>query len=92
MLFGAYADANNGLGGPTPKQTETAHAMEDFLLAFMTDPWNGPSNVGFPRFDSKADGGGTIVRWGADGKAMSMVDADGVQAACTGNGKYDPFP
>jgi hypothetical protein len=92
MLFGAYADANNGLGGPTPKQTATAHAMEDFLLAFMTDPWNGPANVGVPRFDSTAEGGGTIVRFGADGVAMREVDAEVVQGVCFGEGEYDPFP
>lgn len=92
MLFGAYADANNGLGGPTEEQTATAEAMQDLLYSFMVDPWNGPPATGWPQFDPEADGGGTILRFGADGQAAQQINADEILAVCYGRGEYDPFP
>lgn len=91
MFFGAYGD-DNGLGGPTPEQTATAEAMEDLLLTFMRDPWNGPEAAGWPRFDTGAEGGGIMLRFGADGKPVQQVNADDVQGKCFGKGEYDPFP
>ena len=90
MLFGSYADDVGPVVEPLEK--ETSEIMEDFLLAFMTDPYNGPQAMGWPRFNTSADNGGTLLRFGADGKAAQNVSANDVQAVCFGEGPYNPFP
>ncbi|KAK5695441.1 hypothetical protein LTR97_008948 [Elasticomyces elasticus] len=89
MLFGTYADNAPAV---EPLEGQTSEAMEDHLLAFVRDPWNGPATVGWPRFNTSAENGGTLLRFGADGKAVQEVDANDVQAVCTGAGDYEPFP
>ncbi|KAK3068634.1 hypothetical protein LTR53_013651 [Teratosphaeriaceae sp. CCFEE 6253] len=90
MLFGTY---DSGVGPVVEAlEPETSAAMEDKLLAFVNDPWNGPAAAGWPRFNTSAENGGTMLRFGADGKAVQEVGADAVQAVCTGAGVYDPFP
>lgn len=90
MLFGTYADDV----GPVvePLERETSEMMEDFLLAFMSDPYNGPQSMGWPVFDPSADNGGTMLRFGAGGKAAQNVSANDVQGVCFGDGQYNPFP
>jgi carboxylesterase type B len=90
MLFGSYADGE----GPVtePLEGKTSETMEDFLLAFMVDPYNGPPSMGWPQFDSSASNGGTLLRFGADGKAVQNVSSNDVAAVCFGKGKYNPFP
>ena len=90
MLFGTYADDV----GPVvePLERTTSETMEDFLLAFMRDPYNGPPAIGWPAFDTSAEDGGTMLRFGADGQAVQNVSANSVEGVCSGNGEYDPFP
>lgn len=90
MWFGSYPDGE----GP-PKEAlegETSAAMQDLLFAFLSDPYNGPPVMGWPRFDTNADNGGTMLLFGADGHAVQNVSANDVQAVCTGAGPYNPFP
>nr|OQO31836.1 hypothetical protein B0A51_00738 [Rachicladosporium sp. CCFEE 5018] len=54
--------------------------MEDYLLAFVKDPWNGAQAKGWPLFNTSAPNGGTMLRFGANGKAVQSVDANDVQA------------
>jgi hypothetical protein len=90
MLFGAY---DNGEGPvKEPLEATTSEVMQDHLLAFVRDPVNGPATVGWPAFNTSAPNGGTMLRFGADGKAVQKVDADKVQAVCFGDGPYNPFP
>lgn len=90
MLFGTY---DNG-EGPVKEQLEatTSEKMQDLLLAFVRDPTNGPPKAGWPQFNTSAANGGTLLRFGADGKAVQSVNANDVQAVCTGKGPYNPFP
>ena len=92
MLFGSYADG--GPSGPPTQALEgiTSRTMEDFVLAFMMDPWDGPPKMGWPQFDPSASNGGTLLRFGAGGKAVQNVSSNDVAAVCFGKGKYDPFP
>lgn len=90
MLFGTYADDVRPV--VEPLERETSETMEDFLLAFMIDPYNGPQAIGWPVFNTSQDNGGTMLRFGADGKAAQNVSANSVQAVCFGQGEYDPFP
>ena len=92
MFFGAYVDDNNGLGGATAEQIATADVMQDLLLAFMEDPQHGPEAAGWPAFDPNADGGGTILRFGAGGRPVQKVHANDLDGICTGHGTWDPFP
>ncbi|CAK1358867.1 unnamed protein product [Cercospora beticola] len=89
MFFGTYED---GVGPASPLEIETSETMEDLLLEFVRDPWNGLSNATCPAYDTTASNGGILLRFGADGKAAQEVDADDVEAACSGKGEYDPFP
>jgi carboxylesterase type B len=89
MLFGTYAD---GVGPAEPLEIETSETMEDLLLAFVRDPWTGLTNSSWPAYDSTAGNGGTLLRFGADGKAVQQVGANDVEAVCYGKGPYDPFP
>lgn len=90
MLFGTY---DNGEGPVVePLEATTSETMEDYLLAFVRNPWNGPASIGWPKFDTSSENGGTLLRFGADGKAVQNVDANSVQAVCFGKGEYDPFP
>lgn len=90
MLFGTYADDV----GPVkePLERTTSEVMEDLVLAFMRDPYNGPPAMGWPAFDTEAENGGTMLRFGAAGQAVQNVSANAVQGVCFGNGEYDPFP
>ncbi|KAF2214268.1 hypothetical protein CERZMDRAFT_66369 [Cercospora zeae-maydis SCOH1-5] len=89
MFFGTYED---GVGPASPLEVETSETMQDLLLDFVRDPWNGLSNSSWPAYDPTASNGGTLLRFGADGEAVQEVDASAVQAACSGEGEYDPFP
>jgi hypothetical protein len=90
MLFGVYDEGE----GPVKEQLEatTSEAMQDMLLAFVKDPWNGPPAAGWPQYDPTDENGGILLRFGADGKAVQQVDGKTVQAVCYGNGTYNPFP
>jgi carboxylesterase type B len=90
MWHGSYREGE----GP-PKEAlegETSDTMGEFLLAFISDPYNGPPAMGWMPFDSSADNGGTMLRFGANGLAVQNVSANDVQGVCFGKGTYDPFP
>lgn len=90
MLFGSYPE---GQGPPVePLEGETSATMEDFLFAFLSDPYNGPPAMGWPVYNHSDSNGGTLLRFGADGKAVQNVTGNDVQGVCFGTGTYDPFP
>lgn len=90
MFFGTH---ENGAGPlSTALEVETSEIMQDFLLSFMRDPENGPPAMGWPAYDPKADDGGTMLRFGADRKAVQKVSGTNVEGVCSGEGTYDPFP
>ncbi|SMQ53291.1 unnamed protein product [Zymoseptoria tritici ST99CH_3D7] len=89
MLFGTYAD---GVGSSSPLEIETSETMEDLLLAFVRDPWHGLTKFSWPAYDPKAENGGTVLRFGADGKAVQRLGAHDVEAICSGEGTYNPSP
>ena len=90
MLFGTYADGERPV--VEPLESKTSEKMEDLVLSFIEDPYNGPPAMGWPQFDPTAKNGGTMLRFGADGNVVQSVDAKKVQAVCFGKGKYNPFP
>jgi carboxylesterase type B len=91
MSFGTY-DLVKGLGESTELEIATSRAMQDHILAFAKDPQSGPQELGWNPIDANAPGGGKLIRFGANGKAVQYVDADEVDGACQGKGTYNPFP
>jgi hypothetical protein len=89
MLFGSYDDS---VGPASPLEEETSTTMGEFIYALMSDPYNGPPAMGWIPFDTDADNGGTMLRFGADGLAVQNVSANDALAVCFGNGPYDPHP
>jgi len=101
MLFGSYY--YTGSGGPNPQVTvsdppgspleiETSQTMQDYILAFMKDPYTGPPSMGWLPMNTSAPDGGLMLRFGADGKAVQNVTGADVEAVCFGKGPYNPFP
>lgn len=48
--------------------------------------------MGWVPFNTSAENQGTMLRFGADGKAVQNVSASDVEAVCSGSGPYNPFP
>ena len=90
MLFGSYGilDAYE----TTALEVRTSRAMEDFVLAFAEDPVSGPGRMGWVPFNPGGKGGGTILRFGADGAAVRNVSGNVVDGECLGMGTYNPWP
>lgn len=90
MLFGTYdlyGAAVNG-SGPTDLEIATSEAMQDYVLAFMKDPVNGPLEMGWLPYTY----GSNVLRFGAGGVPVQNVSGYEIDGPCFGNGTYDPFP
>jgi acetylcholinesterase len=66
--------------------------MQDYILAFMKDPYTGPPSMGWVPLNMSESDGGTWLRFGADGKAVQNVTGNEVDGVCFGKGTYNPFP
>lgn len=84
MLFGTYPIAP---GEVSALEVATAERMQDLLVAFVKDPVEGLSDAGWPVYDTGAEDGGTLARFGADGEVMQYVSGNNasVEGAC-----YEP--
>ncbi|KAI1136457.1 alpha/beta-hydrolase [Hypoxylon sp. FL0543] len=80
MIFGSY----NITGGATDFQRQVAEAMQDYVLAFLTDPENGLKNLGWLK--------GDMVRFGAGNTVAQNISSAEVDIACMGKGLYDSVP
>lgn len=70
MLFGSYWIAP---GGVSNFEVQTSEKMQDYFLDFVTDPILWLAN-GWPGYMVDQEGGGTLAQFGADGKAMQVVE------------------
>lgn len=77
MLFGTYAVAP---GEVSALERATAEGMMDLLVAFVSDPENGLSDRGWPVYDTGAEDGGTLARFGADGEVVRYVSGNEASA------------
>lgn len=73
MLFGSWGIAP---GETSEFEAQTSEIMQDLLVAFVRDPENGLSDNGWPVFDTSAEDGGTVARFGADGETMQYVSGN----------------
>lgn len=89
MNFGTYGyGVTNSTEGPTSLEVETSEAMQDYILAFMKDPVNGPPAMGWLPYTY----GGNVLRFGAGGVAVQNASGYDIDGPCYGNGTYNSFP
>ncbi|KAJ7649119.1 Alpha/Beta hydrolase protein [Mycena polygramma] len=91
MNFGTYGLLTD-LGQTTPFEVAVSRAMQDHVLAFVKDPQNGPQTVGWEPMNQSAPHGGTLIRFGADGKVLQHIEGIEVDGPCKGIGSYNQFP
>ncbi|RDW79896.1 hypothetical protein BP6252_04534 [Coleophoma cylindrospora] len=87
--FGTYGIVR---GNGTAFEREVSETMQNYIYAFITDPENGPRQLGWVPFDPDAADGGTMLRFGADGLAVQNVTGNEVDGPCFGIGTYDSSP
>ncbi|TQN70329.1 Lipase 1 [Colletotrichum shisoi] len=92
LVFGTYGLLDH-VAPTTAFQVEVSRAMQDHIMAFAEDPYQGPlKRFGWePQIVSEA-GGGSLLRFGAGGKAVQRIDGVEVDGVCEGLGEYDSFP
>jgi hypothetical protein len=89
MFFGTYLIAP---GEISELEVESSEVMQDLLFDFANDPTSLPSK-GWPEYQTDAEGGGHLARFGADGQAFQVVGGDVVEGACHIDGAvYDTSP
>ncbi|OTB02038.1 hypothetical protein M426DRAFT_265120 [Hypoxylon sp. CI-4A] len=88
MIFGSY----NLTGGATDLEKQVAETMQDYILAFLSDPQDGLKNLGWLPSDAEQGAGGTMMRFGAGSDIAQSISSSEVDSACVGNGHYDSHP
>ncbi|TVY49271.1 Cholinesterase [Lachnellula cervina] len=92
IVFGTYG-LLDGIANTTSFEVEVSQSMQDHVLAFVKDPFNGPQKtMGWNPLVASDPQGGDLIRFGADGKVSQHVDGVEVDGACEGLVKYNPFP
>ncbi|KAJ8130055.1 hypothetical protein O1611_g3575 [Lasiodiplodia mahajangana] len=67
--------------------------MQDHVLAFAKDPYNGPQKtMGWKPAVIGDPNHGDYLRFGAGGKAVQHIDGSEIDGACSGIREYNPFP
>ncbi|KAL2203371.1 alpha/beta-hydrolase [Sarocladium strictum] len=90
--FGTY-DLMEHIAPSTKLQADTSRAMQDHVLAFVKDPYNGPQKeFGWKPQDTSAENGGQVLRLGANGKSAQFIEGIEIDGVCEGKGEYDSFP
>lgn len=85
-IFGTY-DLH---GGSTPIEVAVSKIMQNYILAFISDPLNGLKNLGWAPDNVLLKG--TLKRFAAPDVEEKTVQSLDVDNPCRGVGKYDPSP
>ncbi|KAI9155007.1 chlorogenic acid esterase precursor [Paramyrothecium foliicola] len=92
LVFGTYGLLDH-IADTTKFQIEVSHSMQDRLLAFAKDPFNGPQKLSWtPSIVSEPNGGKYLRFGGSSGKAWEIVDGIEIDGACLGERRYNAFP
>ncbi|KFA73865.1 hypothetical protein S40288_00884 [Stachybotrys chartarum IBT 40288] len=96
LIFGTYGLLDH-IAPTTDFQVEVSHSMQDHILSFVQDPYNGPQReFGWEPMDTSAPDGGYLLRFGSygdsDGEPTERVDGIEVDGVCMGVREYNPFP
>lgn len=92
LLFGTYGLLDH-IANTTEYEVDVSRSLQDRVLAFFEDPYNGPQKLGWePMVTSEKDGGFMLRFGGSSGKIVEGVRGVDVDGVCSGVGEYDPFP
>lgn len=92
LIFGTYGLLDH-IADTTEFQVEVSESMQDHILAFARDPYNGPQKLGWLPMDTRQANGGDMIRFGGkSGKVVTHVDGIELDGVCLGVGEYDSFP
>ncbi|KAI0129093.1 Alpha/Beta hydrolase protein [Xylariales sp. AK1849] len=86
LIFGTYTRH----AGATDIEHQVAETMQDYLLAYVTDPEEGLRKAGWLPDDSVLHG--TMVRFGAGNTVVTNISSSEVDNACIGKGVYNASP
>ncbi|GAP88570.1 putative cAMP-regulated D2 protein [Rosellinia necatrix] len=82
MIFGTY----NISGGTTEFQEQVAQQMQDYVFAFLTDPHNGLTKLGWLPSGGSKKGDAQMVRLGSGDGITKNISSIEVDSACMGIG------
>ncbi|KAI9155732.1 Pyrethroid hydrolase Ces2e [Paramyrothecium foliicola] len=92
LIFGTYGLLDH-IADTTEREVEMSHTMQDYILAFAKDPYNGPQTLGWEPTVASDPNGGTLLRFGgSSGELVEFVDAVEVDGVCLGVREYNAFP
>ncbi|CAH0052260.1 unnamed protein product [Clonostachys solani] len=93
MIFGTYHLLDH-IASSTSFQVEVSQSMQDHIMAFVKDPYNGPQDAfnWLPHDASDPNGGDVIRIGGSKGLAAQHIQGVEIDGVCRGIGDYDQFP
>lgn len=93
LIFGTY-NLLEHVANSTKYQDKISHSMQDHILAFARDPYQGPQEAfDWQPTDINGTDLGTLIRFGGSkGDVVKRVDNAGVDGACLDASKQDSFP
>ncbi|KAF1957211.1 fatty acyl-CoA hydrolase [Byssothecium circinans] len=92
ITFGTYRLLDH-IANTTQFEINVSLSMQDHILAFVKDPYNGPQKtMGWKPMIVSDPNGGDLIRFGAHGIISQHVDGIEVDGVCLGLREYDPFP
>ncbi|KAH8195691.1 hypothetical protein TruAng_010149 [Truncatella angustata] len=92
ITFGTYRLLDH-VANTTQFEIDVSLSMQDHILAFVKDPYNGPQEtMGWKPIVASDQNNGDLIRFGADGVVSQHIDSVEVDGVCLGLREYDPFP
>jgi carboxylesterase type B len=92
ITFGTYRLLDH-IANTTQFEIDVSLSMQDHILAFVKDPYNGPQKMmGWKPMTASNQNGGDLIRFGAQGVVSQHINGVEVDGVCLGVREYDPFP
>ena len=91
ITFGTY-HLLDGVANTTEFEVEVSRGLQDYLLAFINDPYHGLPKMGWNPMNVTDPYGGEMIRLGADGNVTQHIHGIEIDGSCDGSREYNPFP
>jgi carboxylesterase type B len=88
LFMGSYEN----LAPATDFQKHVAEKMQDYLLAFITDPLDGLRDAGWMPYNSTDEGGGNMLRFASGEEVEMNTRAAEIDDACVKGAPYNHSP